>query len=140
MWFHLKAAHVHLHKLTVLQKRAVRVITLSHFMAHTDLLYKELKIVHFDDLYLFLCSIFIYKSLKSLFPMDFLANFNPFSPNFLSRNRIKYTCPFFRTSQGQKSLRFHSVKLYNDFLQPLGIVDACNSVFFFKKTLKSILC
>lgn len=135
-----KAAYVHLQKLTVLQKRAVRVITMSHFMAHTDPLYKELKIVHADDLYRYLCSIFIYKSLKSLFPRDFLAHFNPFSPDSLSRNRINYICPFFRTSQGQKSLKFQSVKLYNDFLQPLGIVDACNSVFFFKKCLKSILC
>ena len=100
---------------------------------HTpDILYRELKIVHFDDLYIYLCSIFIYKSIKSFFPRDFLINFNPFSSDSLRRNRNKYICPVFRTALGQKSLRYQSVKLFNEFLEPLNIIDLCNSVPFLK--------
>ena len=40
-----------LNKLRILQKKAIRIITQSHYLAHTDPLFSKLKLLKLDDLY-----------------------------------------------------------------------------------------
>ena len=57
-----------LNKLRILQKKAMRIITQSHYLAHTDPLFSKLKLLKLDDLYKHQLGIYMYKSTKGLLP------------------------------------------------------------------------
>ena len=57
-----------LNKLRILQKKAIRIITQSHYLAHTDPLFSKLKLLKLDDLYKHQLGIYMYKSAKGLLP------------------------------------------------------------------------
>ena len=52
--------------LRTLQKKAIRIITQSHYLAHTDPLFSKLKLHNLDDLYKHQLGIYMYKSTKGL--------------------------------------------------------------------------
>ena len=52
----------------ILQKKAIRIITQSHYLAHTDPLFSKLKLLKLDDLYKHQLGIYMYKSTKGLLP------------------------------------------------------------------------
>ena len=142
-----KAPAVHTNKLFVLQKRAVRIISNSQYLAHSIPLYKELNIVPFDELYRFQCSIFVYKCIKELFPTHVLELINPF-PSLASQDyqpvltrsaSSLVTTPFCRTAIRQTFVYYQATHLYNNFLFPLNILNLCNSTHHFKRLLKNIL-
>ena len=55
-------------KLRLIQKKAIRIITNSHYIAHTDPLFSKLKLLKLDDLYKHQLGIFIYKAASSKLP------------------------------------------------------------------------
>ena len=57
-----------LNKLRILQKKTIRIITQSHYLAHTDPLFSKLKLLKLDDLYKRQLGIYMYKSTKGLLP------------------------------------------------------------------------
>ena len=57
-----------LNKLRILQKKAIQIITQSHYLAHTDPLFSKLKLLKLDDLYKHQLGIYMYKSTKGLLP------------------------------------------------------------------------
>ena len=57
-----------LNKLRILQKKTIRIITQSHYLAHTDPLFSKLKLLKLDDLYKHQLGIYMYKSTKGLLP------------------------------------------------------------------------
>ena len=57
-----------LNKLRILQKKAIRIITNSHYIAHTDPLFSKLKLLKLDDLYKHQLVIFMYKAANSKLP------------------------------------------------------------------------
>ena len=57
-----------LNKLRILQPKAIRIITQSHYLAHTDPLFSKLKLLKLDDLYKHQLGIYMYKSTKVLLP------------------------------------------------------------------------
>ena len=57
-----------LNKLRILQKKAIRIITQSHYLAHTDPLFSKLKLLKLDYLYKHQLGIYMYKSTKGLLP------------------------------------------------------------------------
>jgi len=54
------AASTHLNKFLLLQKRAVRILTSSDYLAHTDGLLQELPIMKIRDLYEFSCCMYVF--------------------------------------------------------------------------------
>ena len=71
-------------KIFKLQKRAVRVINNTYFLAHTEPIFKREKILKLNDLY---------KLSVALFMQDYLTNKLPQSfRNFFHINNTKYTC------------------------------------------------
>ena len=109
-------------RLLRLQKRGLRVITHSHFLAHTTPLFNSQKFLKFDDIFSTRCIIFTYKIYSFLFPSSFADEFRMFNPQHSHLTRISsnnnVTIPRYRTSLGQKSLRYLSSKHYNEFLIP----------------------
>ena len=57
-----------LDKLRILQKKAIRIITNSHYIAHTDPLFSKLKLLKLDDLYKHQLGIFMYKAANNKLP------------------------------------------------------------------------
>ena len=57
-----------LNKIKIIQKEDVRIITQSHYLAHTDPLFSHLKMLNIDDLYKHQLGIYMYKSTKGLLP------------------------------------------------------------------------
>ena len=43
--------HVHLSKLSIMQKKSIRIITGSHYGAHTSPIFKRLRFLKLEDLY-----------------------------------------------------------------------------------------
>ena len=62
------AASCHLQPLFLIQKKIVRIIKFSDYLAHTEPIFKELKVLPLDKLYLNRVSIFMYKQANGLLP------------------------------------------------------------------------
>ena len=60
-----------LNRVILLQKRAVRIVDKEAFDAHTDPIFKELKILKFDKLYLFNLGKFMYSYYNNLLTRSF---------------------------------------------------------------------
>ena len=59
------AKQTYLHPLLVLQKRVVRIVTDSHYYAHSLPLFKQLNLLRLDDMYMLSCRIHAYITLGS---------------------------------------------------------------------------
>ena len=66
----------HLNQLLILQKKAVRIITKSHFLAHTPPLFRSLNLLNIFDLHKYHCGIFIFHYINNLLPANFIDYFN----------------------------------------------------------------
>ena len=132
-----------LEKIFILQKRVLRLITLSNYNEHTLPLFKAAMILPFNELYKYLCSIFLFKYLKCEYPESFRSIFNPFSVRVQSCTRLAsvghYVLPYSRTKLRQNFLLSHAVKLYNEFILPLNLIEHSYSLNSFKRSLKNIL-
>ena len=134
------AAITTLDRLFKLQKRAVRTLTCSDFKTHTQPLFTECNIIPFSCLYTYVCSIFIFKHVNSIYPINFCNDFKTLIPAPIqnrTRSIEKIRVPKFRTSFGQKSITFQYCKLFNEFLMPLELLKL--SFPEFKKTLRQII-
>ncbi len=99
------------HKLLILQKRAVRIISDSTFLAHTDVLFKNKKILKLHDIVSLETLKFVYKSKLNLLPSNFDNYFN-FNEEFrYSRIQI----PRHRTNYRAFSIQIQGAKTYNSF-------------------------
>ena len=87
------AVSCHLHPLVLLQKKIVRIITFSYYLAHSEPLFIDLSILPFDKMYFNRISIFMYKQSNGLLP-------NVMNELYISKNEI------------HKHNTRHSVKLY----------------------------
>ena len=54
------ASLIHLHPLIILQKKVLRVITSSHYLAHTEPLFQKTKILRLNDIYSYILGIHMY--------------------------------------------------------------------------------
>ena len=95
-----------LNKLRILQKKAIRLITQSQYLAHTDPLFSKLKLLKLDDLYKHQLGIYMYKSAKGLLPDSMSSMVIPIENvhNYNLRNQNAYI-----TSPRQNKLQ----KIYN---------------------------
>ena len=136
-----KAAAVHLKRISNLQKRAIRIITCQPWLAHTQPLFTEHNVLKFDDLYVYLLSLFIYKFVFKMLPVSFRSlitiNVTSICPNQPTRLSIVHL-PLCRTNYRKNSLHFQCPKLCNDLIYPLNIPPTL-SFPLFKKLIKNIL-
>ena len=120
-------------KLKILQKKALRILSQSHYLAHTEPLFKKEKILKIED-------IFKLHSYKLYY--NFMNNNLPFSINQLFQiNWTSINCPliFFNCadSGGKNRIRYHLPQLINNsnifLLNHIYFVSLASYKFFVKK-------
>ena len=128
----------HLHKLRLLQKKAIRIISNTDYLAHSSKLFLNLKLLKLDDIMKFQLGTFMYKSkynkLPNVIPHMFVTNENIHSHN--TRNKNGYLIPSVRTNCRKFTVGYAGPILWNSFPQELRQLP---SEVIFKKKLKSIL-
>ena len=108
-----------LQPLTLLQKRAVRIITFSDFKVHTTLLFYHLKLLKLSDLIYLKNALFMYEYNKGTLPSACLFSrfFLPLNSFHQYDTRLAKTKSFYlpkiRTNYGKFNIRFHGVKVWN---------------------------
>lgn len=144
MYCHLiwgNCAQTNLNRIIVLQKKCIRFVTNSPFLAHTDPLFSRLNVIKIQNLYTYLSCILIYKLRNNLCPpsfssvIDLRLTFHNVNTRY---NAIKYNVPYCRTSLRQRSLVYTIPKLCNDFFVPLNLT-ASTSLWDLKRKLKLFL-
>lgn len=135
------AASIHLQRLSLLLKRAIRAVHHAPYLAHTEPLFNNSNTLPFSKLYTFYSSIFLYKLLHDYLPRSFSISFSlPTAQHSVNtrRNALPYIpSPRYRTAFGQRCLRHSLIKLFNEFILPLDLFQT--SLYHFKRNLKSIL-
>jgi len=104
-------------KLLILQKKAVRAITCSKYNAHTNKLFKELKILKCDDICALHAYTFCYKLENGILPEYFYSGiftkvYNVH--NYFIRNINDYLLPVVRHDYAKCGLRFKIPKFFNE--------------------------
>ena len=126
-----------LKRVVTLQKRAIRIISKSKFDAHTDPLFKELKMLKLDSIIRFhICKLmFLYR--HGLLPESF-DNMFPLNNEIHSYNtsRSCFSLPYCRTNIGKFSIRYQGPKLFNSVNED---IRNSSSVSLFSSRLKSFL-
>ena len=129
----------YLEPLFKLQKRAVRAISHQAFLAHSLPIFKDLKLLSFDDIFKFKLAIFVYESISKLTPVYF-HNFFRHNASVHSHNtRQSKRGDLFLVQKntlqyGTRSIRYTGAKLWNGL--PTAIRTLSSKVLF-KKHLKS---
>ena len=130
--------HSHLHKLRLLQKKAIRIISNTDYLAHSSKLFFNLKLLKLDDIMKFQLGTFMYKlkynKLPNVIPHMFVTNENIHSHN--TRNKNGYLIPSVRTNCRKCTVGYAGPILWNSFPQKLRQLP---SEVIFNKKLKCIL-
>jgi len=134
-----KAAKMHLLRLLLLQKRILRVVCNTHFLAHSEPLFKECKVLNIFQINSYSVGIFMFKYYKSQLPNIFNDMFvkqcNVHIQN--TRNNQFYRLPLCKTERKKNSICYHGAYLWNEHILKKDIdVDAFNTVSVFKKIFK----
>lgn len=104
-----------LKRLQILQKRIVRLLTSSSFLAHTAPLFKKLKILDINKINSFCTGIFMYSYHNKLLPPPFLNLFSTSNQfhNYNTRNADTYRSHACRTNIKQFTMLSRGPKLWN---------------------------
>ena len=123
--------------LSVLQKKAVRIMTFSKFDEHSSPLFKKLNIIKLSDLIKYHISIFMFKFHNQLLPSVFNSYFtsveNIHSYNTRATAKKCYYLPKARTNYGLFSVRYQGPKIWNMIEQQIKL---SSSIHQFKQKLK----
>lgn len=106
-----------------LQKKVVRIITFSPYLAHTASLFKELNILPLKKLYLYRIGIVMYKYNNNLVPSGFrdLFTHNHEVHHYNTRSNNKLHLPRGKHSQIYKNFTFVSTHVWNRIISNIDI-------------------
>ena len=125
-WGHTYSCH--LEPIVLLQKRMIRYMTDSSYLAHTNELFYQLGILKFEDVYKYFTCIYMQKALKEgKYRTQHSLN---------TRNRNLAQSVFHRLTMGQQSLSFMGPKTWNGLPENVRCIDNLSS---FKYSLKQYL-
>jgi hypothetical protein len=122
-----------MNKLYILQKKILRILTKSEFYAHTEPLYKKLKIMNICDLHQYFMGIFVYKSLNCLYPKPWN---NLFKRNLNVRLSNNLRPAYYKHKTCQFSVKYMGPKIWNSFCHN---VKTAKSIYIFKRQFKKLL-
>ena len=127
-----------LQRLFLLQKRAIRVITKSFYLAHTDQLFYKLKILKIHDLYRLQVASFMFSYSKNILPEHFNEFFvlNSSVNNYSTRNSNKLYIPFYRYNFSRTLVRYQGPITWNNLSNEL---KCCHTLQCFKRNYKMTL-
>jgi len=125
-----------LHPLIMLQKRCVRIITLSKARDHTDPLFTRLGLLKIRDINTYLISKFMYKWYHDQLPSIFRNMFTPVREvhNYSTRQGSQLYCAKIKTSLGKTKLSYQCPYIWNLILK--AKINPATSEFVFSKSVK----
>ena len=111
------AVQTKIDKMLLLQKRAIRLICNVSYRAHTDVLFRENRILKITDLYRLQLGCFMYNININATPTVFKGMFqkNNVIHNYSTRQANDFHLPKNRTNFGNKTFKFSGPKLWNSF-------------------------
>ena len=132
-------SHVtNIRKLQLLQKKAIRIITSSHYIAHTDPLFSITKLLKLDDMYTYQLGIFMHKVKHFQLPQHmssmFLRTENIHKHKL--RNQNAYYIQQIRTNTRKSTIHFSGPTIWNTLPANLRKVVCIRQ---FKKKFKQLL-
>ena len=113
-----------LSRVSMLQKKDVRIIVNSDFLAHTVPIFVSLNILPFRQIYLLKLGVFMFKFLNSLLPNSFNIMFNRNNEvrGHNTRRTNYFHLDYSRTEFFQNTIRFKGPYHYNNI--PLNITQS----------------
>ena len=127
-----------LDKIILLQKRVIRIISHTHFLAHTDPLFFDNKVLKINDLFLYQLGLFMYDYKHNVLPAVFnsMFQFNQSIHSYPTRHSGDIHLPLLRTRLAQHSYSYEGPKFWNSLPE---IVKTAPFKNCFKKRLKTYL-
>ena len=125
-----------LNSILLLQKKAIRMCTHSDYLAHTDPIFYQLRIIKVHDIHTYQTAIFMFKYTQNLLPLFqniYTPNYNIHSYPTRHRNDFHLNNP--RLLIAHRSIRHHGPDIWNSLPEQLKL---CVSLFSFKATMKNI--
>ena len=124
-----------LNSLLLLQKRAVRTITNSCYLSHTEPLFHRLKTLRIKDIHTLQTGIFMYKYTHNQLPPLFhnIYNLNSNIHTYPTRHSLDYHLENPKIILAQKSIRHHGPDVWNSLPHNL---KQCSTLYSFKASLK----
>jgi len=114
-----------LHRLIILQKRAIRTIDNCHYCSHTEPLFKQLNILKLKNIYIFSCCMFMYKFKNKILPNVceclLMLNMN-YNSAYCLRNVSDFTSPLHRTNVIEKYIKVCGPKFGNTVSNDIKIL------------------
>jgi hypothetical protein len=126
---------VKLNRVLILQKTAIRIISHSHYIAHTNPIFSSLKILKVYDLAKTAVLVLMHKSRNNTLPHKFQTYFQFTSQihSYCTRGAEKYAIPYARTLCRSNSLQVIGPRLWNSLPPTL---QAIKTLQLFKSKLK----
>ena len=127
-----------LQRIVTLQKRALRIVSNSTYIAHTGPIFKELKLLKFHDIHSFQLGTFMFSFENSTLPFKFNNFFllNSQIHNYNTRNAQSFRLPLCRTNTRKFSIYFQGPNFYNSLNSDITSSPSSAS---FKRKLKEFL-
>ena len=125
-------------KIFRLQKKALRICTHSHYIAHTDPIFYNLKTLKIDDIHTFQTAIFMYKFSTNTIPMPFrnIFVYNKDIHSYPTRHSSDLHLTNPKIILAHKSIRHHGPDVWNDLPDNIKLSA---SLYSFKALLKKHL-
>jgi hypothetical protein len=128
-----------LKSINILQKRAIRYISLAKYRAHTNPLFKKHKLLTINDINIYQTALFMFKyttdSLPAAFNSYFLLNRDLHSHRTRQTNHFRLPNDH-TTLSSRRSIRYFGAKIWNDIP---SIIRQSSSLNVFKHKLKGHL-
>ena len=128
----------YVNSLLKLQKRAVRLCTGSQYLAHTDPIFKRLRLLKVSDLNILQTAIFMFKLRQNLLPCHFnrmfTCNWQIHSHNTRNSENFHLTNP--RTTQSSRSIRHRGPDIWHSLSKD---TKQCSFLSTFKRKVKTQL-
>ena len=93
-------------RLAQLQKRAIRIISLSKYNAHTEPIFKQLKLLKLEDIFKTKALIFYYKFKQNTIPAYFKSMFISEQHSYETRHKNELQPPRVKTAFAQRCIRY----------------------------------
>ena len=139
-----KASQSNLKRITILQKKALRIICGEGFLAHTQPLFQRTKIIKFEELYVYFTLLLAYKIRNNLLPISFRRQINLHlrderTHDHPTRSRVNelVRLPSSRTTLRQNTIFYQLYKSYNEYFIPLDFYRI-ETLRIMKRTLKNL--
>ena len=127
-----------LSRIVLLQKRIIRIINHSKFDAHTDPIFKDLRILKFHDTCKLKTGQFVYLCRSKLLPKIFNEMYDICNTHshYTRSLKTQLKTPFCRTKLRQFAVSYQGSKLYNSLSEE---IIHSNSLSIFTIKLKDLL-